>query len=740
MRQAPDRMEGGRNGNPRRQSWGVWRLRRRAARCASVAAWLTTLVLSAATLPGGTAGAALQGAVALDGLGAVLAGESDGVGATASGRLFPAPASERFLAGEVAYVWSLVPDGEGGVFAATGSEGTVYHLSAGGEVERIAETLEYELFGLARDASGTLFFGGAPNGTVQRRTRDGEVTTAVDFPEGLVWDLLAAPDGALYASCGDDGEIYRIGADGAAQRIGRIPDQHVVALAWWNGRLLCGTDGRGLLVALDPETGAREVLFDTGQEEVVALLVRADDILFAANGEVAAEQENGGLTLPPIDVQAGGAGATARLYAWRPDGTVRVVWGARERHILALAPGPQGGTLVGTGDEGVLYHVDPRGNAVRLMTLEEADLLAVATFGDEVFVGTGNGGALYRLRWDARRSGSFTSAVHDAKTIVTWGEPHWVRSGTGEVTFETRSGRTSEPDETWAAWETWRRGPLTSPPGRFLQWRLTLAAAADGALAVGPLEIPYQGPNRPPRIEAVHVSAKAPAFVESGNSMPSAVRQELAGGVQVEYSLGEGNGTRGEIRRAGLWARTLRSATWRAQDPDGDRLRFDLYLRQLDEEGPWLPLEQDLEDAAWTWEAAAWPDGWYELKVVARDGRDNVSGAGLEGEELSEPFQIDNRPPEILDLRLQAEGDSLWIMGEARDASSRIALLEYSLDGAGWRLLLPQDGIFDSGRERFMLAVPRRDDGRRPAVIGVRAADEVGHLAADRLRLPHDGR
>jgi hypothetical protein len=31
--------------------------------------------------------------------------------------------------------------------------------------------------------------------------------------------------------------------------------------------------------------------------------------------------------------------------------------------------------------------------------------------------------------------------------------------------------------------------------------------------------------------------------------------------------------------------------------------------------------------------------------------------------------------------------------------------------------------------------VPRLEDGRRPAVIGVRAADEVGNLATARLRI-----
>ena len=76
----------------------------------------------------------------------------------------------------------------------------------------------------------------------------------------------------------------------------------------------------------------------------------------------------------------------------------------------------------------------------------------------------------------------------------------------------------------------------------------------------------------------------------------------------------------------------------------------------MDEER-FVPLKQDLDARAWTWEAAAWPEGWYQLKVVARDGVGNAPGEGLEAVRLSAPFQIDNTPPRLSDLRIAGGGE-----------------------------------------------------------------------------------
>ena len=154
-----------------------------------------------------------------------------------------------------------------------------------------------------------------------------------------------------------------------------------------------------------------------------------------------------------------------------------------------------------------------------------------------------------------------------------------------------------------------------------------MQTAADGGLVVRSVRVPYRGPNRAPVVSGVSVSALTADLQGGGGS--SSYRQSLAAGVAVEYSFSENGGER-EPSRIGVWARTLRSASWEAADADRDPLRFALYLRPLEEER-FVLLEEKLEEAAFGWDGAAWPDGWYEVKdepnqEQARDNNAHCSG------------------------------------------------------------------------------------------------------------------
>lgn len=683
----------------------------------------------------GSAGAARTREFRLGSPEAILEGTAEGVSITADGALEPGPAAARVFSGSVTYVWALVPDGHDGVYAATGSDGKVFHVRANQTADEVASSFEYELFALAGTTDGALYFGGAPNGTLMRRSPDGKTETLADFPEGLIWDVIATPGGAVYTASGENGEIYRIGRDGQAERVTGIPDAHVVSLAWWQNRIVCGTDARGLLVAVDPASGEKQVLYDTTQEEVVAILPLGERLLFAANGEQASPddaKDRDALSLPVIEIKADGQPAASTLYERDAAGLVRPVWSSPEKQILSLCPAPDGRVLVGTGSEGVLYALDASWEATRLADFEEADLLSLARAGQRVFIGTGTGGAVYFLDFDHAREGIYTSRAFDARMTAQWGAPFWKTGGEGQLVFATRSGQTEEPDESWSDWQPLADGRVSSPPARFLQWRATLSSGPRGGLRVESVTIPYRGPNRAPEIAGVIVTPKAP---ETGTSDGGgSVRQELPGGIKVDYSFDEAGGGGGREKPRGLWARSLRSAVWQAKDPDDDELRYDLYLRFVGEDAFYL-LKKDLAEPAWTWESSAWPDGWYQLKVVARDEVENVAGAGLETSRVSTPFAIDNTPPRLLDVRVTGRENELLLSGSIADDASRIAGIEFSLDGEGWRPGLPSDGILDGLQEAIAIPLPGRGDGGRPTVVGLRAWDEVGNPASARLRV-----
>ncbi len=698
---------------------------------------------------GATANVAFAGGSSsfrVQGMGDLLEGEFDNIALTPEGILYPAPANDLLAEGISVYVWGLAGDGHGGVIAATGSEGHLYHIQKDGQADLLADTFEYELFALARSSNGVCYVSGAPNGTIIRINQDGEQQNLVDLPEGLIWDLLLIPDGRLFASTGQMGDIYRIDPDGTTTKIGSIPDAHAVSLSWWNGRIICGSDGTGLLTSIDPDNGELEILFDSDQDEIVDILpLDSDRILFAVNGQnnPASGSGNGTMILPPINVSPDGMAFGPTVYELEANGFIRPVFNCVEDDIFCLCEAPDGSILVGTGGKGVLYQLDSHWNSNRLLDLDQNQILSLEADGDVVFVGTGNGGSVYRLDWSKKREGQYTSRVLDASTTVQWGAPGWVAAGAGEITMETRSGLIETPDDTWTDWKALSEDHIASKAGRFLQWRINLKAKNSKELfKISNVRIPYRGPNRPPRLISVTVSAKnSEGNMEAVKNGSGNFRQELPGGVRVEYTVDEnsnGLNHRTSVRPGG-WARNMRTASWKAHDPDGDILLYDLYMRLI-EDNEYFLLKKDIETRAFSYDASAWPEGWYEMKVVARDEESNQSGEGCEASRLSVPFLVDNTAPFLEDLTLdwsgEGDGRELILSGKGIDQLSIIAGLEISLNGDGWRSQLPADGIFDSKEELIRLNIPQTDSEEYPTYVGVRIVDQIGHFGTARVRVP----
>ena len=61
-----------------------------------------------------------------------------------------------------------------------------------------------------------------------------------------------------------------------------------------------------------------------------------------------------------------------------------------------------------------------------------------------------------------------------------------------------------------------------------------------------------------------------------------------------------------------------------------------------------------------------------------------------------------------------------------RDEQSAVLRVEYSLDASKWRVAYPVDGIPDSRREEFVVAV---EDGAAARSVIIRATDAMNNVA-----------
>jgi hypothetical protein len=175
-----------------------------------------------------------------------------------------------------------------------------------------------------------------------------------------------------------------------------------------------------------------------------------------------------------------------------------------------------------------------------------------------------------------------------------------------------------------------------------------------------------------------------------------------------------------------LFQRGARSFQWQAEDRNGDTLEYAVYYRPLNE-STFRLLKDKLHDNFYTIDGATLADGRYIIKITASDAADNPLGQALSGERLSEPVDIDNTPPAVRvsgEPRVNADGVSAVF--EVQDATGKIKKADASLDGAPWSPIFPDDGIADSGQERYSLNLPALASGEH--TISLRAFDISGNV------------
>ncbi|MGD8395892.1 MAG: hypothetical protein PVF43_10485, partial [Candidatus Eiseniibacteriota bacterium] len=634
----------------------------------------------------------------------------------------------------------------------TGDDGLVVAVPRFGEPEVLYDSIELQILALAVGADGAVYAGGSPDGTVLRIV-NGVATTYFDTPESYIWALEFGADGALYAATGDRGRIYRITAAGVGDIYYDSGEAHLLGMVRDGDGLVVGTSPSGLVLRVAGPDSAR-VLYDAAQDEIKALARVADGTLYAAavgrqsrgDGDDRGQSGRNGQAGRGdwIDAQSNGHsgdGNGSRIYRIGADGAVAELWRPDADMVLALALDGDGGLWAATGSPGTLTHLDARGSATRLFETDASQVVALAQADGTLLMGTANPGRLVRVGPDVVSEGFLTSEVYDARNVAGWGRLRWqvtAPPGTA-VRMQTRSGNTQTPDATWSAWSVQLRDPrgetIPSPPARFVQWRARLVGSHTLSPLLESVSLHYIEHNLPPRIHAIDVtSAAGPLTPLDADGPPDHVAQTLPSGVQVEFAYPRSLDRPVRLDQVS-WLRGTRIASWVADDPNDDELRFDLYVKAEDEEN-WKLLDEDLEEQIYAFQTAEFDDGRYRIKVAVDDSPSNPPGEVLTDELAGQPFQVDNTPPELIGLRAQRQVDgSLLVTGEVVDATSIIVGIDYALDGGEWQGIFPLDGILDGYEETLRFTVDDVTPGEEHTVL-VRVADQAGNVAARKAVVP----
>jgi hypothetical protein len=696
----------------------------------------------------------------------ILKGEAHGVSVTDMGAFMLAPRFTQLFNTDQPYIWSSAADSAGNVYLGTGHDGRLYRVGTDGRGTLLYDAPELDVTALAIGRDGALYAGTSPDGKVYRIGPDGRAETYFDPPDKYIWSLAVLPDGALAVGTGDNGKLYRVraaGAEPAASLLIDTNETHVISLAVdAQGQLIAGTDPGGLVLRISPE-GKAFALLDASLREIHALATASDGSIYALALSDAASTSRGSsstaapapqssdsssgqgtttVTITSIDDSGSSAQgaqqpqarsrndlAQARSAVFRilPDGGTDVLWSSPSITAFAVAPAPQGGSvLVGTADKGRIYSVTDDGRDTLLLQSTEGQISSFVMRGREVFAASSNQGKLFRFGSELVTEGTYESPVQDAKLVASWGRIWW--RGRGVVELQTRSGNSERPDMTWSEWSAPYRDPaggqITSPRARFIQWRAVLRAPATGDTRMEDVSLAYMPRNVAPEVLSI-------TTLPIGVGLQQIVQVQNDPNIEASGLDPSLFGAVAQVPPRRIYQRGARSLQWQAEDRNGDTLEYAIYYRSLNENSFRL-LKDKLRDNFYTVDGATLADGRYLFKIVATDAPDNPSGQALSGERISEPVDIDNTPPTLRAVGPpQVTGDRARVSFEVEDVTGMVKRADVSVDGSPWSAAFPDDGIADSPNERYTLEVPLSSPGEH--TISLRAFDASGNVGSVRV-------
>jgi hypothetical protein len=712
-------------------------------------------------------------------------GTPDGVAIESDGQLREGPGLTEQLTTPSTFVWALVTDHAGQVFAGTGTPASVLRL-AGRKGEKpftLFETKDLSVQALCLGPDGALYAATLPSGKVYKLNpnatqKQDELSATVVFDAAkagaaaggsnpaspqpsaqsrYVWALTFDPAGRLYIATGNPGAIYRVNPakPGAAPELFFKSDEaHIRALAWdAKGNLIAGSDGSGLVYRIDLQ-GNGYVLFEAPRREITSVVIGANGTIYAAC--VGDKSRN---PLPPLPVQGIGSVSVtivqpeslraANTSVSVPEGTdiyaltegqaPRKLWSGKDEIVYALAARSDG-LLALSGNRGRIFRIHDDGSYADVAHLQAQQGLSLASVqGAEgmggVLIGTGNTGKVVLL--GASEKHEYASDVLDAGAFARFGRVEVEPSSAGYEIF-TRSGNVEQPVRGWSDWQPLQDGSVASPPGRFLEWKAELHK--DGAL--GGVGVNYLPVNSAPIVDDLVVVPGArlnPQNSVSQNQTVSIAFPTPSQGSTVAFDAGSSATLQANKDRTGVTVR------WAAHDDDGDDLIYSLYLRD-DGETVWRLLKDKITDKAYSFDASLIPDGGYRIKVVASDAPSHTPGDARTGEKVSDRFEIDTTPPAITNLKAATQQGScagadckqpFLVSFDAEDASSPIAHAEYSLDAGPWQYVDPVGKLSDSKTEHYEFRVEFEAGGKiGEHLITVRAYDRFDNVGVAKTVIP----
>ena len=633
-------------------------------------------------------------------------------------------------------VWSAVRLADGSALVGTDQGSALFRITGDGtkKVTKIEGAIA--VVALAVGGDGSVYAGTLPGDKVWKVDVNAGKATAVATLKGVetVWSLAVAPGGTVYAGTGPKGELWAVSKSGA-RMVFSTDDKRVTAVTTTaDGAVWFGTSERALVFRHDPKANTTRAMADFAGNEITDMAELRGGVVVAAN-ELAEPTASGSKTATtvaaaekpnepkgqaskapdagtkpgadketPSNADTGRKGARkgkGALFFVDLEGRLEQLHALTATYFTSLAVTAGGQVYAGAADKGRVYLIDADDSVATAFDVDERAVSHLLWDGKSLSFTTDDGAAFYRTTGRAAKA-NYVSEVYDGKSPARFGRIVWLASG--KVKIETRSGNTAKPGAGWSNWSApatpaklgggAEGGRVTSPPGRYLQFRVAFEDDKASLRRVSTFLVPQ---NLATSVEDVTIE---PASKE--------------GFVTLKDSAAKPRNPTLKLK-------------WKIENTDGDDTTYTLEVRR-DGEANWRPIatgKTPLTATSWDWNTETFPDGWYRLRVTSSDAQANSPDRALTSTRTTPLFAVDNTRPAVEGLTVSYPKAT----ARASDAVSPISEMAFSVDDGPWQLGTTADGLFDDLTEdlRIDLAAGLT---RGSHTLAVRVADAAGNVGS----------
>jgi len=543
--------------------------------------------------------------------------------------------------------------------------GIIARLKDGGGIDTVLSR-EGSLISLGK--KGTVLVAGlSPEGKLFF-IKGSKIIDSLSVPAENIYCMFEFAGNFLVGS-GPEGKVYKLVNDKELKEYYKTQSTSVTGWVIKGKELFLGTSNPGLVYKIDGNHDGK-IYYDPGFEEINGLGYLGDTLCVS------------GLLLKEIE-SVGGIKFYLKNREYEVYGGTPILCGEEVN----------GKFYAGESEDGQIgeFH---RSDFSIVADLDESKVTALQDVNGDMWIGTGYPAKIYKFTNRKLKEGEYISSVFKGGVSVIWGNLSY--EGKGDIGFFIRGGKKKEVDSSWSRWENVDKHIEIEEP--FIQWKAVLSG--DKTYLKG-VRVSYGKQNSPPTIKKIEV---LPPKIGTGKMdegaalmgiIPPEERERLSRmGFHIPedaYVVGEG----------------IRCIYWEVNDPDNDRLVFDVFVSRDSED--WDKMAENILDNSYFLNTSAYPDGNYYVRVIARDDLDQPSP--LRSEKKAS-FLVDHTPPILKGIEKKFIGDSVLVTGTVTDELSSVISVLYSTSETQrlhWKRARAVDELFDEKEEKFIFKVDRKE-------------------------------